>query len=131
MQHEFDRVCALVVRQQYRRFACVKDKWLPAARVFLTATMEALDGRAVMAAVNPFIGGAELEFGKPGISLYGSDGIENASDTDTIHDDGFVLGGCNVRHLVSFLFMGWVGLPIAAVLHWQRGRTNRAGHLPW
>jgi hypothetical protein len=84
-----------------------------------------------VAAIDPFVAGTELKFGKPGICLDGGDRVKNASDADTIHDDRFLLDDCGIRHWYSFLFSS---LSVSAVyrqgLNGQREWTIRTGHLP-
>ena len=69
VQQEFHRIRALVVAEQHRRLA-VGELERPAARTVLgTGAVEALDRRAVLAAVDPAVPGPELELRERRVGL--------------------------------------------------------------
>src|SRR5690606_38293401 len=84
-----DRVGAFVVAQQNRRLAVVHYKRLLAGKIFLAASIKALDGAPVMAALYPLVVGAKLELCNRGISLDGFNGAYDVVEIKSIDADGF------------------------------------------
>jgi hypothetical protein len=82
VQQVLGRVGAGVGAEQDRRLARVDHERLAASGVFAAGGVEALDRRAVVGAVDPAVGGAELELGQLGLGL---DQVERGEHLLRIH----------------------------------------------
>jgi hypothetical protein len=82
-EDELDRVGALIFAEQHGRLVGVEDESLFTFD-FLAGAVEAVDGGLVVAALDPLVAGAELEFGQFGLLLDGLDGLAEFGHVDAV-----------------------------------------------
>jgi hypothetical protein len=97
VQQELHRIGAFVVAEQHRRLAIGELERHAAGVVLAPGAVEVADHRAVLAAVDPGIAGAELEPRQAGIRLDRGDRVHGRLDVQAVHLGG-LLGDFLLSH---------------------------------
>jgi hypothetical protein len=86
MQHVLYRIRSLILAEEHRRFVRIEQERLRADRILLPRAVEALNGRSIVAAVDPAIVRTESERGQTWVLLYCLDGCPHPIHIDTVDD---------------------------------------------
>src|SRR4051794_17676433 len=99
LEQVFARVGSVVLAEEHRRPVGVEDERLHARGVLLAGAVEALDGGAVVAAVDPVVAGTELEARQGGVGADVLDRAGEAVEVDSVEAVGDLHG--------ELLWWGW------------------------
>lgn len=84
MQDKLYRVSPVILSEQDRWFIGIDYKRFGSGRIFLPDSVKLFDRRAIVTALNPGVGGPELEFGQPRVALDGTDIGSQLFDVDPV-----------------------------------------------